>query len=213
MEPQTDSIILKAAWMDKDMFESKPPADWLCDLETVSRRIAEDPGYISRFISDIPNTTPTDADIDETDDLISIDEDSFNDPLLDVLCPIVSDFLGFQPEFLTGSTSLISIGLDSIKSVGLAKTLHKQGFKVTSTDILRNATLIDLAKTLRMRGDLEDPSSNSGPSSIAKTNTPKDIIPEQVQYSSRDIVDIYPTTALQTGMLSQVRSIKYNNYT
>ncbi|KAF6765263.1 hypothetical protein DFP72DRAFT_840165 [Ephemerocybe angulata] len=53
----------------------------------------------------------------------------------------VSEFLGVDSKVLHDSTSFISLGLDSIKAVGLAKRITKLGYKVTSTEVLKGATI------------------------------------------------------------------------
>lgn len=119
---------------------------------------------------------------------------------------VVADFLEFSPSLLAPSTSFFSMGLDSIKSVGLAKSLKNAGFSITSTELLRNSTLKTLAKYLEPKKpsnqDYTEAENNLAGLSrevVAEVDKPS------VRLGMDDLIHFYPTTALQAGMLSQVR--------
>lgn len=202
IEPSTDSVTLKAAWMDQGHAES--PRSWLCDLEDVVHSLAENTtAYLSHSLEHIPRFSHTPGD--SQDDRSSVVDHSNLDPvLISSLRTIISDFMGFNPVILTPLMSLISMGLDSIKSVGLAKSMTKQGFPVTSTDILRHATLNELASCIKSKQSRKD--------DLPVTTMP--VVSQLVlsEFNVDDMklgkeqVDFFPTTALQTGMLSQVSS-------
>ncbi|KIJ69297.1 nonribosomal peptide synthetase [Hydnomerulius pinastri MD-312] len=119
---------------------------------------------------------------------------------------IVSQFLGISLEQLLPGTSFISLGLDSITSVGLSKALRQHGYTVTGADIMKHSSLQKLGalvsrssdrvaqeeidqSTLFMSNECERLKASAGRSAY--------------KLSTDDEVDLLPTTALQAGMLSQ----------
>ncbi|KIM49051.1 hypothetical protein M413DRAFT_438219 [Hebeloma cylindrosporum] len=200
LDTRRDAVLLRAAYAgDQDQF-LRP---CLQDFEAVVHRLAKDPGtYLSRPIHTVLNhVEPFEPEYIcvHGDDDADVDSDA-----LAIVRVIVADFLEFSPSLLSPSTSFFSMGLDSIKSVGMAKSLKNAGFPITSTELLRNSTLKNLVKYL----ELEKPSNQEY--SEAEKNfagLSREVLAEVdkqgVRLGIEDLVRFYPTTALQTGMLSQ----------
>ncbi|KAF9564589.1 peptide synthetase [Agrocybe pediades] len=205
LEPATDSATVKAAWLDQDLFANESPSKWIQGIEGIIFSRAEE-SYITQLLGEFPCEPAAESEA-EPENQDEFSGESPDDPYVDVLRRAIADFMGFDSVLLTPSTSLISMGLDSIKSVGLAKSLDRQGFKITSTDLLRHPTLLQLTGMLRSR---ENSTSALLPTTtsvlLEEAHVPGDIVRDQIQYSAADAVQLYPTTALQTGMLSQTLS-------
>lgn len=125
------------------------------------------------------------------------------------LSEIVSNFFGVPLERLHPHTSLISLGLDSIRSVGLSKILRQHGYSASAADIMGNPILWKLGVSLaraRSRGHSVQAEIDRGILSLQKQceRIKASLNPSTCKLSIDDEVEIFPTTALQTGMLSQV---------
>ncbi|KAF9246318.1 hypothetical protein BU15DRAFT_39806 [Melanogaster broomeanus] len=118
---------------------------------------------------------------------------------------IISQFLGIQPEQLPPTTSLISLGLDSIRSVGLSKALRQNGYSITAADIMRHPSLQKLSILCgRSSGAVQeeiDQSIRFMHDQYEKLRVCFDS--SACKLSTDDKVYLFPTTALQAGMLSQ----------
>ncbi|KAF9483747.1 peptide synthetase [Pholiota conissans] len=199
LNPTSDSLLAQAAWLD----QAQNSGILVCidELEDVVQALAVNPtSYILQSLANIPavfedDTNPPNETLIE-DGHIDIDPE-----LHEKLRSIIAEFLEIAPRILTPSTSFISMGLDSIKSVGLAKIITTQGHTLTSMDILRNATLRQLTTFLSCNFN-----SNDWPSP-KKFDLDEGVVTEirsqNIELADTDFVDLFPTTALQTGMLSQ----------
>ncbi|KAG8217719.1 hypothetical protein J3R82DRAFT_5877 [Butyriboletus roseoflavus] len=130
---------------------------------------------------------------------------------------IVSKFFGFPSERLRPYTSLISLGLDSIRSVGLSKILRQHGYATNAADIMGNPILRNLGVSC---------ARSLGHSASVQTEIDQGVLSLQKQcerilanidlstckLSIDDEVEIFPTTALQTGMISQTVASAGNLY-
>jgi len=124
---------------------------------------------------------------------------------------VAVDFLGVNPSIMAPSTPLISLGLDSIKAVGLAKRINKLGYKVTSTDVLRAASIDRLAQVIGAKPSQADQNSGAGDGAY---DAMKRKILDKVDINSLKLCPddepaVHPATALQSGMLSQVSPLVY----
>lgn len=120
---------------------------------------------------------------------------------------IVSKFFGVPSERLHPHTSLISLGLDSIRSVGLSKILRQHGYSTSAADIMGNPILWKLGGSRAgSRGHSVQAEIDQGILSLQKQceRIKASLNPSTCKLSIDDEVEIFPTTALQTGMLSQV---------
>lgn len=120
---------------------------------------------------------------------------------------IVSNFLGVPLERLHPHTSLISLGLDSIRSVGLSRILRQHGYSTNAADIMGDPILRKLGVLhARSPGRSVQAEIDQGVLSLQKQRerTQASFDPSTCKLSIDDEVEIFPTTVLQTGMLSQV---------
>ncbi|KAF8844469.1 AMP-binding-domain-containing protein [Paxillus ammoniavirescens] len=118
----------------------------------------------------------------------------------------VSQFLGVPLEQIFPSTSFISLGLDSIRSVGLSKVLRQNGYPVTAADIMKHPSLQRLGNLCsrsfrRLVQEEIDQSIRFMHDQCEKLEARVDL--SAYKLSVEDEVDLFPTTALQAGMLSQ----------
>lgn len=146
------------------------------------------------------------------------------DPKLEEkLREVVSSFLKVGKEQVNGTASLIALGLDSIKSVGLARMLRADGMKVSALEIMSRPSVRGVASAILSSsgGTIEGGKKEAGKN--AETDgerTEKHLLAERrkdiekyidistLRLSSEDQVEVYPTTVLQAGMLSQVCSAR-----
>lgn len=125
---------------------------------------------------------------------------------LETLQRLVSGFLGVEQEHLYPTLSLFSVGLDSIKSIALARLLRQQGFNVTATDILRRPSLQMIERFVQSsHGVHQDETGVKDEFFREQLTTLRHYVdPSNYKSCASDEVALFPTTALQAGMLSQV---------
>ncbi|KAJ3517178.1 hypothetical protein NLJ89_g674 [Agrocybe chaxingu] len=200
MNPKNDSLLVQAAWVDGE--HSSLIRDCLQEFECIVHDLGQNPSlYLGQSLRHLPfDSLDLDDPLDVKGPIPAIDHGSVDLALLNDLRDIISNFLGINPIILTPSMSFVSMGLDSIKSVGLAKALAKIGFSVTSTDLLRNSTLAGLGAHLTSK---KSKTTLCLPEELLDPDIRSDLDKEQLTLSEDDIVRPFPTTALQTGMLSQ----------
>ncbi|KAF8163357.1 peptide synthetase [Crassisporium funariophilum] len=208
LDMHDDSLMIQAGWIDET--HSQTIHDCLHDYEGVVCELAQDPStYLARSTWGIPNSAPplVTKSFQEHDHATPMEDANAIDPfVLSTLQRIIADFLLINPAILTTSLSFISVGLDSIRSVGLARKLREEGFPVTSTKLLQNSTLKSLATLLGSN----DSDKGEGLDDQVFANLYQKISSEvdlkSLKLTLADIVKCYPTTSLQTGMLSQTVS-------
>ncbi|TFK29988.1 peptide synthetase [Coprinopsis marcescibilis] len=124
------------------------------------------------------------------------------DPVvLDTLRQTIGEFLEVPPTVLNGRVSFISLGLDSIKAVGLAKRIRKLGYEVTSVEILKASTLHRLARNISSVKPKPQEPLEQYMQLLAQLENHQQ--KSELRFNSEDRCKIYPATALQSGMLSQ----------
>ncbi|KAH0583804.1 hypothetical protein H2248_009404 [Termitomyces sp. 'cryptogamus'] len=116
---------------------------------------------------------------------------------------LLSDFLGVNETLLTEGVSFVSLGLDSVKSVGLARTLKKAGHNIRAEEIMKYATLQMLASRLTSAHNVSDNLNVHNALSTALARIKTSFAEGELKLSSADKVTLFPTTTLQAGMLSQ----------
>ncbi|CAA7271648.1 unnamed protein product [Cyclocybe aegerita] len=200
LNPKNDSLLVQAAWVDGE--HSSLIRDCLQEFERIVHDLGQNPTlYLGQSLRHLPlDSLDLDDPLDVKEPIPAIDHDSIDLALLNDLRDMISNFLGINPIVLTPSMSFVSMGLDSIKSVGLAKALAKIGFSVTSTDLLRNSTLAGLGAHLTSK---KSKTTLCLPEELLDPDIRSELDKEQLTLSEDDIVRPFPTTALQTGMLSQ----------
>ncbi|TFK42523.1 peptide synthetase [Crucibulum laeve] len=116
---------------------------------------------------------------------------------------IVAEFIGIERRIMLPTTSFISMGLDSIKSVGLTRTLRKHGYKVSSPELMKHATPNRLAQLLSSREASEYRSVGTELYISTLEDLRKHLLTADLRLNPEDQVEVFPTTTLQAGMLSQ----------
>lgn len=202
-----DTIRVQAAW--KDDSHSSVFIGILHAFENTVHQLGSDSvACISQYLSGLGSSPASETAINVSSEASTAKElETVDSAILDGLQSIISDFLQVNPIILTPSTSFVSLGLDSIKSVGLAKLLSRNGFSVTSTELLQHSSLVSLTGCLALKPRTKEDKTKGGDDPTHRLND--DVVAEirsqqRVELTDDDIVSFYPTTALQTGMLSQV---------
>ncbi|OCH93414.1 hypothetical protein OBBRIDRAFT_790288 [Obba rivulosa] len=151
--------------------------------------------------------------VDDDGEEISVaDED-----LLLRLRLLVADFLQTNVDLVTEDTSLIALGLDSIRSVGLSRVLRREGIDLTSAEIMRLATPRRMAasagRKISMPSAIKHKVEAFASAFAVERNKIRDTLDTMsIILSADDHVDIFPVTTLQAGMLSQTVSSSGRRY-
>lgn len=201
--PESDSIHVQAVWTSAD-FDSVA-TDAFSAFEQLAQSLAESSGMLLsglpedshqvRIESGPPGVLP--VGLDPSSDGVKSD-------LIDELRQRVATFMRIQPNLISPSTSLFSLGLDSIKSVGLSRALKKLGHDVSSIDILRHPSLSRLSVFIRDSSIQHVADQDDSQYSNLCQRIGQSFVGESFVLSPNDGVTLYPTTVLQSGMLSQV---------
>ncbi|EAU88504.2 peptide synthetase [Coprinopsis cinerea okayama7 len=189
-----DTLIVRAAWLD-GLITQDHVADLLHGFEKVTLTL--DKG------EELPLPSRRSP---EPVRKVNDDEDPSAQVLLDPvvvadLQQTICDFLEIPTAILTNRVSFISLGLDSIKAVGLAKRIRALGYDVSSTEILRASTLKRLARVVSNNKQKKEEPYEHYAQLVRQVEGY--ISKSEVQLSPEDEVKIIPSTALQSGMLSQ----------
>ncbi|KAH0827172.1 hypothetical protein J3R83DRAFT_4863 [Lanmaoa asiatica] len=172
----------------------------LLDLLNRENCCVPSPAQVVQYVNPVSSTTKARDDVeDELGESLEAED-------LAPLREIVSKFFGFPPERLHPNTSLISLGLDSIRSVGLSKILRQHGYSTKAADIMGNPILRKLGVfCARSLGHSAQAEIDQGVLFLQRQceRIKASLNPSTCKLSINDEVEIFPTTALQTGMISQ----------
>ncbi|EMD38714.1 siderophore biosynthesis enzyme [Gelatoporia subvermispora B] len=154
-------------------------------------------------------TQVTDIDAGEID---AVDED-----LLLRLRKIVANFLQISVDLVTEGVSLVALGLDSIRSVGLSRVLRKEGIELASAEIMKLATPRRMAASAGKKISIPSTTKHKIDAYASSFARERDRIraaldAASVSLSPDDEVDVFPVTTLQAGMLSQTVSSAGRRY-
>ena len=209
LDTDTDSVFVHAAYTAKDV--SPYIAEGIVQrLEDTMLQFSEDDAR-ERLLSVVLGSRTATPDTEGTDV-----EEEFNDqgPLdentVDALRKTISEFLRMDVELLTVDASLVGLGLDSIRSVGLGRALRTQGFQLSSVQIMKYSTIRRMINFLNSEKNGEPDAATNSKSSktsafdqeLASLQQVIDV--DSLKLTPADTVQVYPTTMLQAGMLSQV---------
>lgn len=202
-----DSLLVQAAWINNP--QDEVILTCLRGLEATVHGLATNPTvYIMQSLAEIPRAVYRAKVEPHKETLVKSETLNANPELLDKLQYIIADFLQVQPTILAPSTSFISMGLDSIKSVGLSKVITMCGHPVSSTHVLRNASLQQLVSYILSQSSNSDAEKDSGAARksvvVVDKSITAEILGHNIKLEDDDDVELFPTTALQSGMLSQV---------
>ena len=113
-------------------------------------------------------------------------------------------FLRLPRENVREESLLYSLGLDSLKAVSLSRRLGERGISVSPIDIIQAGSVRGVASASAIVGK-QDFSSQEEYSFELERLLEQDLHVESVRLAGDDHVKITAATALQAGMLSQVR--------
>ncbi|KAG0707677.1 hypothetical protein DFH29DRAFT_1053034 [Suillus ampliporus] len=206
VDVSTDKLILQAAFYD-DGSQVADIESMLLQFESAARGVVA---------SGVPHVIfPRKSLVNRTESAPLVDTaDGKHDPSVErdvsvALYPakeIIARFLGIDPQQLRSRTSFISLGLDSISSVGLSRTLKEEGYHVTASELMKSACLAGLESLTTLfqdadRAHLELEARGLLQEECRILESHFDIA--TCRFSDLDEARILPTTALQAGMLSQ----------
>ncbi|KAH9946102.1 uncharacterized protein BXZ73DRAFT_72945 [Epithele typhae] len=203
LDPAQDQVVVHAAFTSDDI-SAAVVQQILSQLEDVATRIANDTKWAPSFALSKQNGTsvvpPPSRQFDEEPILFSVDREVVSN-----ICTIAAQFLRVNDNLIKSETSLLSLGLDSIKSVGLSRKLSAAGLRLTSADIMKFPTPLRLAAHMQAsstsQNSVDEAIDNSA--FAADSAKLKDLLGSNVKLSEDDEVKVYPTSMLQSGMLSQ----------
>jgi aryl carrier-like protein len=195
LDPSADTIELRTAFANDDLasgverflntFESSLMA--MSDLENDTLVSRNSPGEVATT-SQSPEAHLPEPDVDPQ--------------LLHTVCSELSSFLKLDLENVKEHTSLLSLGLDSLKAVALSRRLEDRGVSIQLVDIVRARSVRHLAAsatTAEHSGETEDADLTDRERSLAD-----EFDSSALKLDQKDKIRITPATALQAGMLSQV---------
>lgn len=112
-------------------------------------------------------------------------------------------FLRMSTENVREESSLLSLGLDSLKAVSLSHRLTERGVSISPMDIIRAGSVRGIALASVMEIQQEGVRQDQSVSELDQLLR-QDLSLESVRLGRGDQVEITAATALQAGMLSQV---------
>ncbi|EGN93241.1 hypothetical protein SERLA73DRAFT_172154 [Serpula lacrymans var. lacrymans S7.3] len=132
------------------------------------------------------------------------DAEAGDDETIQQLRSTIADFLDVSGELIAEDTSFFVLGLDSIKSVGLSRTLRQSGFVISAIELMRRSSLRKLSRYLTATkgvngGEVKGMESFQRQCELIRKNL--DV--ESLQLTPDDHIQVFPTSILQAGMLSQ----------
>ena len=133
----------------------------------------------------------------------------YDPTVLEDLISTTSSFLNIDKHLITADSSLIALGMDSIKSVGLSRILRKHGVDLSSADIMRVETprkmtiLATAGLSMNPRSELDMQRAQAEWKEQC-TVLKHHLDPDSLRLDEDDSVEVLPTTMLQAGMLTQV---------
>ncbi|KAG6866968.1 NRPS [Blastosporella zonata] len=203
LDTREDKAVVQAAWKNGHLDELML-RNLVDDFETVVLDVGA-----GRILSQLSGISSPDVAISETMEEVYEEQEIISDPkLLIHLRRSISEFLGIDEELLTQNTSFVTVGLDSIKSVGLARALRKLNYDVRADEIMKYDSLHRLTNRLKDCRVSSDNSNDHAAFALAMANVRGSFTADDLKLSLTDEVMLFPTTSLQAGMLSQTMSSK-----
>ncbi|KAF9013880.1 peptide synthetase [Cyathus striatus] len=208
INPQDNSLQIQAAWLEGDL-PGTMITEFLESFEKVAIQLAS--GEQSNISPSHYFRNGLHREDEEGNDKTEVDSDFVMNPdQADQLCTIVADFLNVDPKSIAKNTSFISLGLDSIKSVGLARALRKYNLKVSSVELMKNASIKKLGRYLESQSSEYVHAQEADRKrlySLSLAGVRKAVAAEQLKLAPEDNVEVFPTTTLQAGMLTQASTL------
>ena len=211
LDPAQDRAVVNAAYTSADI-SPEVVKGILRDLEETAMRLAEGKSTVTpangagaSYVAS-PETASTFERLHDHD--VGLPEDAdVDEKIVSAIIHIASKFLRVDAGLITSGTSLLSLGLDSIKSVGLSRKLSAEGLRLSSADIMGLSTPRRLAARVQKT---REPQKQGDDYALAAFKAEREQLAAAVdlgalKLSADDVVQVFPTTTLQAGMLSQVR--------
>jgi len=127
--------------------------------------------------------------------------------IVEMIISELSTLLRIPTENLQEESSLLSLGLDSLKAVTLSHRLRERGISVQPIDIIRAGFIRGVASA-SVGGSEQETSSEAESGSELDQILQQGLPLESVRLERDDQVEITAATALQAGMLSQVITMR-----
>lgn len=120
-----------------------------------------------------------------------------------------ANVLGIEPKAIHAHDNFFQLGGDSITALKVVSEVRKVGLESSVTDIFRHQKLDDIVRHTQNPG--ESYQHAIPPFSLLDSPLDKDLLCTQYGFSPSTIVDAYPCTPLQEGLmsLSQLRPTGY----
>ncbi|KAG9082491.1 Non-ribosomal peptide synthetase, partial [Ceratobasidium sp. UAMH 11750] len=120
------------------------------------------------------------------------------------LAPVVASFLGVESSLVGPTSSLVALGLTSLRSVALSRKLKESGLVVSAVDIIQTDTVRGIASKCG-HGSALSKNTSQGQQWVDDLHFElrKELPIEDVRLAPEDQPQILCATALQAGMLSQ----------
>ena len=123
--------------------------------------------------------------------------------IVEIVISELSTFLRVSAESVREESSLLSLGLDSLKAVTLSNRLRERGIAVPPVDIIRASSVREVASASAREREQEISSQEESGLELDQLLW-QDLPVESVRLDRDDQIEITAATALQAGMLSQV---------
>ncbi|KAI0467062.1 hypothetical protein F4859DRAFT_526152 [Xylaria cf. heliscus] len=121
------------------------------------------------------------------------------------LVNICSEILGLSPDAIEPQISLLQAGFDSLDILRLASIAVREGLDLSVEQILREPSIRQLSRTLATSSSLSRDKVDYESFSLVSPHDLQDLkvaTAEQCHIEPEDILDIYPCTPLQAGILT-----------
>jgi aryl carrier-like protein len=123
--------------------------------------------------------------------------------IVEMVISELSAFLRIPAENLREESSLLSLGLDSLKAVALSHRLRERGISIQPIDIIRAGSVRGVSSASVRESEQESSGQDESSSELDQLLW-QDLPLESVRLGRDDQIEITAATALQAGMLSQV---------
>lgn len=148
----------------------------------------------------LPHSVNTTGDAQQNEDEV-VDLELENS-----LVAAVASFLNVSESLVAPNSSLVALGLTSLKSVTLSRKLKGSGITVTAIDIIQADTVRGVAsKCGRNSGSIGAIQEGRLWLGGLQDEIKKEVSVNEFKLTDKDEPEVMCATALQTGMLSQVR--------
>ena len=127
--------------------------------------------------------------------------------IIEIIITELSTFLCIPTESVREESSLLSLGLDSLKSVSLSHRLKERGIHISPMNLIRAGSIRGVASASAAERRQESSNQEESVSELEQLLR-QDLPVESVRLDRDDQIEITAATALQAGMLSQVIQTK-----